>query len=220
MPNTYNYALSDFFDYVSLSAKEGVDYFIDEKTLFVNNSSFWYPNVSTVVTDTKALCSLNLSNFANVSSIQTFDPVLSALSLPYNTKVNRISAGLLNVTSLSITGSNFDYIMLFACPRLSSINLQNTINIQTLVLAYNGALSGIIFYPYNFSTENIVRNINISGSILTDVSCDSLWTSLCTCFTGSNYSNTTINFTNAVTGLASTIFTIVSSKCPNIAISL
>ena len=220
MPNTYNYALSDFFDYVSLSAIEGVDYFIDEKTLFVNNSSFWYHAVNNVVTDTKALCSLNLSNFENISSIQTFDPSLSTLSLPYSTKVNRISAGNLNVTSLSITGLNFDYLMLFACPQLSSINLQNTNNIQTLVLAYNGALSDIIFYPYNFSAANIVRNINISGSILTDISCDSLWTSLCTSFTGSNYSNTTITFTNAVTGLSSTEFTIVSSKGPTILISL
>jgi len=220
MGNTYNFKLSDFFDFVSLSAIEGVDYFIDDTTLYVNNSSTWYsnPELKEISTNTKQLCTIDLTRFVQLTSVVTEDPMLSSLQLPSSITLKNLSGYNIKVNSLSLSGS-FDHVVFTTCPLLTSItfDINSSIN-RSLSFAYNTSLAEIVFHPNNFrfNADNIY--IFLIGNNLTNETCDNLFTSLCSNLTGTSYNNIFINLTNAVTGLSSEVVTDLRSK--NVTVNL
>jgi len=223
MANTYNYKLSDFFDFVSLSAVEGVDYFIDESTLYVNNSSSWYGTIDSMVSDTKTLCSIDLSRFSNLSSLQTFDPYISSIQLPSYTKLSYISAGNLKNTSLFLSGSNFEILGIYTCPLLSSIDLSGVYSIQNIMLIGNEMLTDVYFNSNNFNfNESLTYSVNIASNLLTNESLDSLWTSVSSALTGESvtYSFVNLTVTNSVTGLSSDVIDFLTTKGVNVSLTI
>ena len=215
MPNTYNFKLSDFFDFVSLSAIEDVDYFIDNTTLYVNNSSNWYNSIDSMVSDSKTLCALDLTKFSNLSSLQTFDPYISSLHLAGYDKFSYLSAGNLKNTSLEISGSNFEILGLYVCPQLSSIDLKGVNHLKNLMLIANDTLSNLYFYPNNFNFDgSLTYSVNMANNIITDESMDSLWTTVSGALTadGSGYNFVNITITNGVTGLSAETVDFIKNK--------
>lgn len=201
--NTFNYLLSDFLN-SNLPATYGPDYYVIGKQLMVPLSSTWMLNVTSIETVNKSLCSLNLSKTPKLSAISINDTNIVNF-IPPVTNTNFLCAFNIKTYDVSLTGSDYRFVVFINSDELRSIDLRNVNRLQVLNVLNCPKLSAIEFNFYNKTFSSSVSNfsINLYNNNLTNNTIDNLYRALSGGYIfnfGIPYTNASVTICNPVTG--------------------
>lgn len=217
--NTFNYLLSDFLT-SNRNATYGPDYYVVGKQLMVPLSSTWMANVTSIETVNKSLCSLNLSKTPKLSAITINDENIVNFTPPA-TNTNFLCAFNVKTYDVSLTGSNYKYVVFINSNELRSLNLRRVSNLEVFNVLNCPKLSTIEFNAFN-TFNSTVSNfyINLYNNNLTDSTINNLYLSLSGgyIFSGVPFTNVFVSICNPVTG-SSAIYNVIK-EYPGLNISL
>ena len=176
--NTLNLQLSDFIDIYSssndlINAVEGVDYYVNYKTLFITHSSSLVNDIKTITT-IKYLSSLNTDGLNNLENLNVNNFYLSSLNVGSNIK----SLSVVNtpIASFEAPKSNINILSFNNLTNLRTLNLARTYSLKTLNITNNLLLNSITTNTNIFSS---LSTIAIENNNLDLRTVNTIFSSLC-----------------------------------------
>lgn len=195
MSNTYNLFLSDFLT-PNIQAVYDQDYYVDGKTLKFQLSSDFFRRITSVKSENKGLCALDLFNLPNLTAISIREPNLVQFSS--STNLAYISAEDIGVSNLVLSGGSFDLFAIFFSPNLKSINLEKVNSLgDSVLLFYNYQLSSI---TWGNSLKYVPSYMVLNNNYLNNETINTLYSSICSVSGNSNLASISIFLTNPFSG--------------------